>query len=93
MALHWECWKENSQGLWMNEASYMLQAGWKKFQSGYEVYLKLQPYRWMSMEARSNLKLVSKYINPYKVLEMIGMVPYKLDPPKGGNTYPTFHVS
>ena len=42
------------------------------------VYLKLQPYRLTLVALRRNLKLSSKYYGPYKVLQKVGNVAYKL---------------
>ncbi|KAI3827822.1 hypothetical protein L1987_01908 [Smallanthus sonchifolius] len=39
-------------------------------------------------------KLSPRYVGPFKILERIGKVAYKLDlPPSLGNVHPTFHVS
>jgi len=47
------------------------------------VYLKIQPYRQVSLAIRSNLKLGAKYYGPYQILERIGEVAYKLLLPQG----------
>lgn len=52
-----------------------------QFQVGDYVYLKLQPYAQSSLSARSNQKLVFKYFGPHRVLELVGVVAYKLDLP------------
>ncbi|KAI3786614.1 hypothetical protein L1987_40427 [Smallanthus sonchifolius] len=39
-------------------------------------------------------KLAPRYVGPFKILERIGKVAYKLElPPSLGNVHPTFHVS
>ena len=57
------------------------------------VYVKLQPYRHTSLSIHRHLKLHSKYYGPFRVMEKIGNVAYRLLLPEGCQLHPTFHVS
>jgi hypothetical protein len=46
------------------------------------VFLRLQPYKQMSLkQAKKDNKLSPKYYGPYKVLQKIGTMAYKLEVP------------
>ena len=49
--------------------------------------MKLQPYVQSSVAARSNKKLSFRFYGPYKVLQRIGNVAYKLDLPEGSRVH------
>ena len=62
----------------------------KYFAMGDWVYLRLQPYKQTSMH---NKKLAPRYYGPFKVIQKVGVVSYKLDLPLGSLIHPVFHVS
>ena len=52
----------------------------RSFEVGDWVFLRLQPYKQMSLkQAKKDNKLSPKYYGPYKVLQNIGTMEYKLD--------------
>lgn len=57
------------------------------------VYLKMQPYRHNSLGLHSSLKLHSKYYGPFRVLDRVGQVAYKLLLPASSQIHPVFHIS
>lgn len=65
----------------------------RSFNVGEFLYLKLQPYRQMSLALRRRQKLASKYYEPFEILERIGPVAYKLKLPENSKLHPVFHVS
>lgn len=57
----------------------------RSFEEGDMVYVKLQPYRQMSLKGHSYHKLNAKYFGPVKVLRKMGTVTYQI--------HNIFHVS
>lgn len=57
------------------------------------VYLKLQPYRQNDFGLRGSLQLRSKYYEPFKILQIIGNMAYKLLLQDTTEIHPVFHVS
>ncbi len=56
--------------------------------------LRLQPYKQMSLKQdKKDNKLPPKYYGPYKVLQKIGTMAYKLELPTSSREHPIFHVS
>ena len=62
------------------------------FQVGDMFFLRLQPYKKVSMKLKGRTKLAPKLYGPYKVLQKIGYVAYKLELPPSC-VHPVFHVS
>jgi hypothetical protein len=65
----------------------------RSFEVGDWVFLRLQPYKQMSLkQAKKDNKLSPKYYSPYKVLQKIGTMVYKLELPASSRVYQVFHV-
>ncbi|KAJ0088553.1 hypothetical protein Patl1_32496 [Pistacia atlantica] len=65
----------------------------KEFEHGDWVYIRLQPYRQTLVAFRKSMKLSPRYFGPYKILECIGAVAYRLDLPNEWQIHPVFHIS
>ena len=64
------------------------------FEVGDWVFLRVQPYKQMSLkQSKKDNKLSPKYYGPYKVLQKIGTMEYKLELPASSRVHPVFHVS
>jgi len=66
----------------------------RNFDVGDWVFLWLQPYKQMSLKQdKKDNKLSLKYYGPYKVLQNIGNMAYKLKFPASSRVHLVFHVS
>jgi hypothetical protein len=65
----------------------------RQFEIGDMVYLKMQPYKETTLGLRNALKLSSKYYAPFRVLQRIGKVSYKLQLPTSTLLHDVFHVN
>lgn len=65
----------------------------RQFQVGDQVFLKLQPYIQTSVAPRANHKLSYKYYTPFKIIDKVNNVAYKLQLPPQATVHPVFHVS
>ena len=65
----------------------------KNFEIGDWVYMGLQPYRQVLVSMRRNAKLSPRFYGPFRILQRIGQVAYKLELPARSRIHFVFHVS
>jgi hypothetical protein len=66
----------------------------RKFSVGDLMYLKLQPYRQVSIQGKTGThKLKPKYYDPFEIFKKIGVVAYKLNLSAWSAIHHVFHVS
>jgi len=65
----------------------------REFEEGESVFLKLQPYVQSSIASRNHQKLSFRFYGPFKILQRVGKVAYKLDLPVDAKIHPVIHVS
>ncbi|GJR65316.1 hypothetical protein Tco_0011381 [Tanacetum coccineum] len=62
------------------------------FEEGASMYLKLQPYRHLTIRQGKQHMFSSKFFGPFQILESIGKVAYKLQLPTYAMVHTVFHV-
>ncbi|KAL0462690.1 UNVERIFIED_CONTAM: Transposon Ty3-G Gag-Pol polyprotein [Sesamum latifolium] len=65
----------------------------REFAVGDLVFVKLRPYKQTSLKSHFIHKLTPRFFGPFKVLQRVGAVAYKLELPEGTRIHPIFHVS
>jgi hypothetical protein len=66
----------------------------REIEVGDLVFMRFQPYKHMTLKKQNmDNKLAPKYYAPYKVLQRIGIVAYKLELPPYSHVHLVFHVS
>jgi hypothetical protein len=65
----------------------------REFAVGEMVYLRLQPFRHAALGIHQNLKLTTRFYGPFRILEKIGQVAYKIQLPASADIHPVFHMS
>ena len=65
----------------------------REFEVGDLVYLKVHPYIQTTVANKANQKLSYEYFGPFKVLQRVGVVAYKLDLPPTAKIHSVIHVS
>jgi hypothetical protein len=64
----------------------------RQFVEGYQVFVRLQPYKKNSLKTDYCQKLAPKFYGPYIVLKYVGQVAYQLTFPSHSKLHPIFHV-
>jgi hypothetical protein len=65
----------------------------REFAEGDMVFLRLQPYRQNSIATRRSMKLAPRFYGPFRILNRVGKVAYRLELPADSAVHPVFHVS
>nr|GFC87535.1 hypothetical protein [Tanacetum cinerariifolium] len=64
-----------------------------EFQVDDWVFVKLQPYRQSSVALWQSHKLSKRFFGPFRIVERIGLVAYRLDLPEESQIHNVFHIS
>ncbi|KAA0043665.1 Transposon Ty3-G Gag-Pol polyprotein [Cucumis melo var. makuwa] len=64
-----------------------------EFCVGDYVFLRIRPYRQVTLRRRRNEKLSPWFFGPYKIVEKVGPVAYRLQLPESSKIHPIFYVS
>ncbi|KAE8702627.1 putative pterin-4-alpha-carbinolamine dehydratase-like [Hibiscus syriacus] len=64
-----------------------------QLEEGSWAFIRLQPYRQLSLRLKRHQKLSPRFFGPYQILKPIGVVAYKLDLPVTTRIHPVFHIS
>nr|KYP47144.1 Transposon Ty3-I Gag-Pol polyprotein [Cajanus cajan] len=79
------------------QSQMKLVADGKRRQVDYQVddwvYVRLRPYRQNSVRGSAYEKLGKRFYGPFRILERVGPVAYKLELPSNSKIHPVFHCS
>ena len=64
-----------------------------QLQVGDKLLVRLQPYRQSTIANRTSYKMAKHYYGPFRILERIGSVAYKLELPISSKIHHVFHIS
>ncbi|CAM8934417.1 unnamed protein product [Rhodiola kirilowii] len=65
----------------------------REFAVGDMIYIRLQPYHQQSVMRRGTPKLAKRYYGPFRIMERIGKVAYRIELPSSVKVNNVFHVS
>ena len=65
----------------------------RSFEVGDLVFLRLQPYRQLSLKKSGAEKLKPRFYGPYRIMHRVGKVAYEIELPEGNEIQNMFHVS